>query len=113
VSDTKQQDQPLESFQSDKFVSIYSNSANLEVTPWDFKIVFGALVKSEGGKLPRIENRVEVVMSPQHAKALLGIFTTNVQEYEKQMGEIKLPPAPSVATEQPRTAPVAAPVRNH
>ena len=46
----KQQEQQFESVQSDKFISVYSNSANLEVTPWDFKFVFGALVRGESGE---------------------------------------------------------------
>jgi Protein of unknown function (DUF3467) len=82
----------LESFRSDKFTQVYSNSTNLNVTPWDFTLTFGVLAKpSEAGKPARIENLVEVVMSPQHVKALLGILASNVQEYEKQVGEIKLP----------------------
>jgi hypothetical protein len=92
-------EQQLPVVQSKDFVSIYSNSANLEVTPWDFKIVFGSVGKGETGQ-SRIENRVEVTMSPQHAKALLAIFATNLQEYEKRVGEIKLPlpqPAPAPA----------------
>jgi hypothetical protein len=44
-----------------------------------------------------------LVMSPQHAKALLGIFASNVQEYEKQMGEIKLPQPQPDLPEQPKT----------
>jgi Protein of unknown function (DUF3467) len=101
MPDTKPPEQ-LESVRSSSYVSIYSNSANLEVTPWDFKLIFGAIVRSETGKLPKIENRLEVVMSPQHAKALLGIFASNVQEYEKQMGEIKLPQPQPGPTEQPK-----------
>jgi hypothetical protein len=104
MPDTKPSEQ-LESVQSSSYVSIYSNSANLEVTPWDFKLIFGALVKSEAGKPPKIENRVEVVMSPQHAKALLGIFASNVQEYEKQMGEIKLPQPQPAHPEHLKTLP--------
>ncbi len=80
----------LPTIKSKDFISVYSNSANLEITPWDFKFIFGALEKGEDGK-PRIEKRVEIIMSPQHAKALLGIFGTHLTEYEKQVGEIKLP----------------------
>jgi len=100
MPDKQQQEQQLESFNSDKFVSIYSNSVNLDVTPWDFKFVFGGLVGQGPNKPPKIENRVEVVMSPQHAKALLNIFTTHLHEYEKRVGEIKLP-QPQPPVEQP------------
>jgi hypothetical protein len=101
MPDHKQQEQQqFETFQSEKFMSVYSNSANLEVTPWDFKFIFGAIVTQGSNKPPKIENRVEVVMSPQHAKVLLNIFATHLQEYEKRVGEIKLP-QPEPATEQP------------
>ena len=89
--------QQLESIRSQGFTTLYTNSAQLEVTPWDFKLVFGELVRSENN-LPKIEQHVAVVMSPQHAKALLGILATNVQEYEKQVGEIKLPQPTSTPT---------------
>jgi hypothetical protein len=91
MPDTKQPDL-LESFRSERFVSVYSNSMNLEVTPWDFKLIVGVLLKGQKpNEPPKIENLVEVVMSPQHAKALLSILASNVQAYEKQVGEIKLP----------------------
>lgn len=94
--------QQLETVRSDKFTSVYSNSANLEVTPWDFKFVFGVLIKPTTGSTPKIENLTEVIMSPQHAKALLGVLNTNLQEYEKQVGEIKLP-QPTPIPESPVT----------
>jgi hypothetical protein len=100
MPDTKQEQQQLESFKSDAFMSIYSNSANLEVTPWDFKFVFGALISQGPNKSPKIESRVEVVMSPQHAKAMLNVLSTHLQQYEKQVGEVKLP-QPQPTAEQP------------
>ena len=81
----------------EKFVRTYANAANMEVTPWDFKIVFGELKKSEGKVV--IEQSVEVTMSPQHAKALAEILSSNVREYEKNIGEIKLPRPPERASE--------------
>lgn len=46
------------------------------------------IVKSDG-KIA-IEQSVEVILSPHHAKALLGVLASHVTEYEKQVGEIKL-----------------------
>jgi hypothetical protein len=83
--------QQLESFRSDKFITIYSNSANLGVTPWDFRLTFGELRPETNNKPPKIEQLVGVVMSPPHTKALLGVLANYVQEYEKNVGEIKLP----------------------
>lgn len=91
MPDNASPQQQLESFRSDKFVTIYSNSAGLEVTPWDFRLTFGEMRPQEGNKPPKIEQLVGVVMSPQHTKALLGVLATYVQEYEKNVGEIKLP----------------------
>jgi hypothetical protein len=88
--------QELPTSRTDKFVRIYANAANLEVTPWDFKMIFGELKKSSDGK-PVIEQSVEVTMSPQHAKALADILSVNVREYEKNVGEIKLPRTPDAS----------------
>ncbi len=89
--------QQMESSRSEKFTSVYSNSTILEVTPWDFRFIFGVLIKAPIGSAAKIENLTEVVMSPQHAKALLGVLGTNIQEYEKRVGEIKLPQPESPA----------------
>lgn len=92
------QQQELPTVQTEKFVRLYSNAANMEVTPWDFKIIFGELKKSEGKLV--IEQSVQITMSPQHAKALADVLSTNVREYEKTVGEIKLPRAVDVPANQ-------------
>lgn len=81
------------------FVKIYANSAFIEVTPWDFKMIFGEIQKI--GIKMHVEQSVAVVMSPQHAKALLNVLATNVQEYEKQVGEIRLAQQPSATAQEP------------
>jgi hypothetical protein len=91
----------LESYRSEKFVTIYSNAANLDMSPWDFRFTFGEM-KSELGKMPKIEQAVGIVMSPQHAKAFSQMLAMHVQEYEKNVGEIKLPqpvPMPTTKTQ--------------
>lgn len=92
-----QQMPQLESYRSDKFATIYSNAANLDVSPWDFRFTFGEL-KPEPGKMPKIEQMVGIVMSPQHAKAFSEMLATHVREYEKNVGEIKLPQLMPMAT---------------
>lgn len=83
---------PLPSFRSDNFIKVYANSANIEVTPWDVKFVFGELNRIDN--VVKIEESVAVTMSPQHAKALLGVLANNIRAYEEQVGEIKLPAGP-------------------
>jgi hypothetical protein len=73
----------------ENFLKIYANSANIEVSLWDFKLVFGEL-KTVGNKQV-IEQSVAVTMSPQHAKVLAGVLNENVKKYEEAIGEIKLP----------------------
>jgi hypothetical protein len=94
-------DPQLEFVRSERFTTVYTNSANLEVTPWDFRLTFGELQRVPN-KSPRVEQFVAVVMSPQHAKALLAILRNHVEEYEKQVGEIKLP-QPTASEEKPAT----------
>jgi hypothetical protein len=79
----------LELEQAATFCRFYCNNAQIEVTPWDFRLIFGELKKAEG-KL-KVEQSVAVVMSPQHAKALLGILASNLREYEAKVGKIDLP----------------------
>jgi len=83
------QQQDLEAVRSEKFLKIYANAANIETTVWDFNLVFGELKKIDDKIF--IEQTVAITMSPQHAKALAGVLAGNVKEYEKQVGEIKLP----------------------
>ena len=95
--------QELPAVPAEKFVRTYANAANMEVTPWDFKIVFGELKKTEGKLV--IEQSVEVTMSPQHAKALAEILSNNIREYEKNVGEIKIPRPPNPPSENQQSMP--------
>lgn len=92
---------------SESFVSIYSNSLNVEANPWDFRLYFGDIEKGEpdptGSYLAKIyvEDRVRIIMSPQHAKAMLKVLQDNVAQYEMQVGKIpvqpEVPPEPHKA----------------
>lgn len=82
-------EQLYESVRSDKFESVYANSARMSVSTWDFVITFG-VISTRPAETVKIEERLEVVMSPQHAKALLAILANNVREYENKLGEINL-----------------------
>jgi hypothetical protein len=92
------QEQELESTRSEKFFKVYANSAQIETSVWDFQLIFGELTKT-AGKLV-IEQSVAIVMSPQHAKAFVGVLANNIREYEKKVGEIKLPTTKE-GTEEP------------
>ena len=72
----------------------YANSVQVRVNVWDFFLVFGT-VDSDVQPAPdqlQISNFQGIYLSPQQAKALLGLLQQNVAGYESAFGEIKLDP---------------------
>lgn len=74
----------------------YANSVQMRVNIWDFFLVFGTLQQQTETQV-EIRNFQGIYLSPQQAKALLGLLQQNVAGYEGAFGEIKLDPrmAPS------------------
>ncbi len=69
----------------------YANSVQIRVNLWDFYLMFGTINQS-GPEQVEIQNFQGVFVSPQQAKALLGLLQQNVGQYEAAFGEIKLEP---------------------
>lgn len=69
----------------------YANSVQMRVNVWDFFLVFGTLQQQSETQV-EIRNFQGVYISPQQAKALLGLLQQNVSGYETAFGEIKLDP---------------------
>ncbi len=46
--------------------------------------------------LPKMQVTSRVIMTPEHAKRLLGALSENIRKYESQFGEIRLPMNPMV-----------------
>ncbi len=44
--------------------------------------------------LPKMQVASRIIMTPEHAKRLLGALNDNLRKYESQFGEIKLPMNP-------------------
>ncbi|MEJ2671263.1 MAG: DUF3467 domain-containing protein [Deltaproteobacteria bacterium] len=65
----------------------YINNVKILGSLYEFMFTFG--LKSDPKK--ESENVAIIRMSPQHAKVLAKILTKNVELYEKDIGEIKLP----------------------
>jgi Protein of unknown function (DUF3467) len=90
--------------------TVYINGIAILYSPWDFSLVFLRGLPAEsgagsGGSEHAFETTAQavnsVVMSPQHAKAMLKALADNIQAYEEEHGEIPVvAPAPSSA-EQP------------
>jgi hypothetical protein len=69
----------------------YANSVQMRVNIWDFFLVFGTLQQQSETQV-EIRNFQGIYLSPQQAKALLGLLQQNVSGYESAFGEIKLDP---------------------
>jgi hypothetical protein len=69
----------------------YANSVQMRVNVWDFFMVFGTLQQQTENQV-EIRNFQGVYLSPQQAKALLGLLQQNISGYESAFGEIKLDP---------------------
>jgi len=69
----------------------YANSVQMRVNVWDFFMVFGTLQQQSEAQV-EIRNFQGIYLSPQQAKALLGLLQQNVTGYESAFGEIKLDP---------------------
>lgn len=69
----------------------YANSVQIRVNLWDFFLMFGQLNQTTADTV-NIQNFQGVYVSPQQAKALLGILQQNISQYEAAFGEIRLEP---------------------
>jgi hypothetical protein len=69
----------------------YANSVQMRVNIWDFFLAFGTLQQQSETQM-EIKNFQGIYLSPQQAKALLGLLQQNVASYESAFGEIKLDP---------------------
>ena len=69
----------------------YANSVQVRMSVWDFFLVFGTMHQDSPAEV-KIENFQGIYLSPQQAKALLGLLQQNIAGYESAFGEIKLDP---------------------
>jgi hypothetical protein len=92
--------QPIRT-KAESFFSTYANSVQLEMTPWDFKFLFGILKVATEQKL-EVEDSAQVYMSPQHAKVFAAVLVRHLKQYEQQFGTIPGPAgAPSEVPQEP------------
>jgi len=65
--------------------SVYSNSVKLQISFYDFVLVFGEKTQNS------INEKVKVAMSPQHTKVLTNLLNHYIEEYENKFGVIQIP----------------------
>jgi len=69
---------------------VYSNFVQCGFTAWDIRVNFGLVGLSETGQ-PTMTEQVAVVLTPQMAKALVGVLNGHVKAYERDNGEVQMP----------------------
>jgi hypothetical protein len=72
----------------------YANFAIITHSPWEVFLDFAQILPN----LPKARVRSRIVLAPANAKMLLRALQENIERYEAQHGEIKVPPRqPSLA----------------
>lgn len=67
--------------------AVYANVALISHTPVEVVLDFAQVLP----RMARGSVQARVIMTPMHAKLLQMALTQNVQNYERQFGEIRLP----------------------
>jgi hypothetical protein len=85
-----------EETKAENFVSMYINDTQIQITPWDFRFIFGLIetppmVVGES-KTILVKTIGEIRMSPQHAKTVAMVLLQQVKRYEENVGPIPMPP---------------------
>lgn len=68
----------------------YANGVSIAHTFFDFQLHFSE-VKVKDAQNIEAQAFATIIMSPQHAKLLIGHFVQNMELYESKFGEIKIP----------------------
>jgi hypothetical protein len=66
----------------------YANSAEVQVTMWDFRMRFGRTEQTAGALVVNIFQDVD--LSPQQAKAVSNLLALHVERYERTFGVINI-----------------------
>lgn len=74
---------------SPSHVTIYSNSAAIGMSFFDFRLAFGETHPESTPQKVVINNSATVIMTPEHAKRLANVLGKNVQQYEERFGKIR------------------------
>jgi hypothetical protein len=67
---------------------VYSNFFMITNNQSEYIVDFGRIVPG----VPDVKVYTRVMTTPQHAKQLYMLLKQNIDQYEKQFGEIKMPP---------------------
>ncbi|MCD4684526.1 MAG: DUF3467 domain-containing protein [Anaerolineae bacterium] len=74
----------------------YANFAIITHSPWEIFLDFAQILPN----VPKARVRARIVLTPTNAKMLLVALQDNINRYEAQHGEIKMPPRPQSLADQ-------------
>lgn len=74
---------------------VYCDAIRIMHNPYGFTIDFAQGIPEETGEITFLVHS-RIVMSPQHAKAMLLALEENVKKWEASFGEVKLKKEPGV-----------------
>jgi len=77
--------------------AIYSNFALITHSPSELIVDFARILPN----MPKAKVYARIIMTPMHAKLLQRALSENIENYEKQFGEIKTPDHGFSAPQQP------------
>jgi hypothetical protein len=81
-----------EVFRSPEFVSLYANDVQIQITPWDMRLMLGEIVDLPSVETPvaKIKQLADLRLSPQLAKKPAMVMIGQLEAYEEKYGEIPL-----------------------
>ena len=73
--------------------SVYANTFEMSMGPFDSAIVFGVKTPEQyKAPTPEFQRKTTVYMSHKHVKVFLVVMKELIDKYEGTMGDISLPP---------------------
>jgi hypothetical protein len=82
---------------AEDFRTVYTNTAGVGAGFYDIQIIFGHVVpehSKDESFHPHIDDTVAVIMSWEHAKALVAGLTKAIDNYEKEHGPLRVAEGP-------------------
>ena len=79
--------------ESPTFMSVYANDTQVQISPWDIRLIYGVIDSPPTPERPTILVKTvgEVRMSPQHAKKVAQLLTKQVALFEDAFGPVSVP----------------------
>jgi len=95
---------PVKRTKAPEYVTVYSNNAEIQLTPWDFRIRLGHIQQATENLL-EIEDVAAIYMSPPHMKAFVEAASQNLAKYESLFGPILDPTEIAKKSEETKASP--------